>query len=261
MNAIVTAGGIPQPGEPLYEFTQGGPKAMLDIAGKPMVQWVLDALNGSQFIERVVIVSLPEESNLTCTKPVAYVPNQGGMLQNIRAGIEKVLELDPQAKHVLAVSSDIPAVTSEMVDWTVRTTMETDHDIYYSVIRKEVMDKRYPGSKRSFTHLKDMEVCGGDMNVVRAKTVTANEDLWEKIIASRKNVFKQAALLGYDNLFLLLLRQITIDNAVKRVTKRMDITGRVIICPYAELGMDVDKPHQLEMVRADLAKRSQAASV
>lgn len=261
MNAIVTAGGIPQPGEPLYEFTQGGPKAMLDIAGKPMVQWVLDALNGSQYIERVVIVSLPEDSGLSCTKPVAYVPNQGGMLQNIRAGIEKVLELDPQAKHVLAVSSDIPAVTSEMVDWTVKTTMETDHDIYYSVIRKEVMEKRYPGSKRSFTHLKDMEICGGDMNVVRAKTVTANEDLWEKIIASRKNVFKQAALLGYDNLFLLLLRQITIDNAVKRVTKRMDITGRVIICPYAELGMDVDKPHQLEMVRADLAKRSQAASV
>jgi hypothetical protein len=105
-----------------------------------------------------------------------------------------------------------------------------------------------------------MEVCGGDMNVVRAKTVTANEDLWEKIIASRKNVFKQAALLGYDNLFLLLLRQITIDNAVKRVTKRMDISGRVIICPYAEVGMDVDKPHQLEMVRADLAKRSQVAS-
>jgi NDP-sugar pyrophosphorylase family protein len=261
MNAIVTAGGIPQPGEPLYEVTQGGPKALLDIAGKPMVQWVLDALSGSENIKQVVLVSLPEDSGLTCKKPVAYVPNQGGMLQNVRAGIEMVLAIDPQAKHVLAVSSDIPAVTSEMVDWMVKTTMETDHDIYYSVIPKVVMEKRYPGSKRSFTHLKDMEICGGDMNVVRAKTVTANEELWEKIIASRKNVFKQAALLGYDNLFLLLLRQITIDNAVKRVTKRMDITGRVIVCPYAEVGMDVDKPHQLEMVRADLAKRSQVASV
>jgi len=261
MNAIVTAGGIPQPGEPLYEVTQGGPKALLNVAGKPMVQWVLDALSGAINIERVVLVSLPEDSGLTCTKLVAYVPNQGGMLQNIRAGIEKVLEVDPQAKHILAVSSDIPAVTAEMVDWMVKTTMETDHDIYYSVIRKEVMDERYPGSKRSFTHLKDFDVCGGDMNVLRAKTVTANEELWEKIIASRKNVFKQAALLGYGNLFLLLSRQITIDNAVKRVTKRMDITGRVIICPYAEVGMDVDKPHQLEMVRADLAKRFQAASV
>ena len=261
MNAIVTAGGIPQPGEPLYEVTQGGPKALLNVAGKPMVQWVLDALSGAINIERVVLVSLPDDSGLTCTKLVAYVPNQGGMLQNIRAGIEKVLEVDPQAKHILAVSSDIPAVTSEMVDWMVKTTMETDHDIYYSVIPKEVMDKRFPGSKRSFTHLKDMDLCGGDMNVVRAKTVAANEELWEKIIASRKNVFKQAALLGYDNLFLLLSRQITIDNAVQRVTKRMDITGRVIVCPYAEVGMDVDKPHQLEMVRADLAKRSQVASV
>src|SRR5512143_3305794 len=139
MNAIVTAGGIPQPGEPLYEATQGGPKALLDIAGKPMVQWVLDALSGAKNIERVVIVSLSADSGLTCTKPVAYVPNQGGMLQNIRAGIEKVLEMDPQAKHVLAVSSDIPAVTSEMIDWLVKTTMETDHDIYYSVIPKEVM--------------------------------------------------------------------------------------------------------------------------
>jgi NDP-sugar pyrophosphorylase family protein len=44
MDAIVIAGGIPEPGDPLYEYTQGQPKALLDIAGKPMVQWVLDAL-------------------------------------------------------------------------------------------------------------------------------------------------------------------------------------------------------------------------
>ena len=55
MNAIVTAGGIPQPGEPLYEVTQGGPKALLDIAGKPMVQWVLDALSGSQNLSLIHI--------------------------------------------------------------------------------------------------------------------------------------------------------------------------------------------------------------
>ena len=29
MDAIVTAGGIPQPGEPLYEYTQGKSKALL----------------------------------------------------------------------------------------------------------------------------------------------------------------------------------------------------------------------------------------
>jgi hypothetical protein len=119
------------------------------------------------------------------------------------------------------------------------------------------MEQRFPNSNRSYTRLKDAEVCGGDMNMIRANTVNANEELWDRIVAARKNVFKQAALLGYGNLFLLLSRQLTMDGAVKRVTKRMDITGQAVISPYAELGMDVDKPHQLEILRADLMSKQQ----
>ena len=41
--------------------------------------------------------------------------------------------------------------------------------------------------------------------------------------------------------------------------KRMNITGKAVVSPYAEVGMDVDKPHQLEIMRADLAKRNKQA--
>jgi GTP:adenosylcobinamide-phosphate guanylyltransferase len=255
MDAIVTAGGIPQPGESLYEFTQGGPKALLDVAGKPMIQWVLDALSGAPSVDRVVIIGLPEESNLVCSKRVTFVPNQGGMLENVRAGMQKVLDLNPQAHHVLTVSSDIPAVTSEMVTWMVETVSASDHDIYYCVITRQVMEARYPNSKRSYTRLKDAEVCGGDMNVVRALTAATNEALWEKIVAARKNVLKQASLIGYDTLLMLVFRRLTIQQAEKIASQRLDISGKVVLCPYAEIGMDVDKPHQLEIVRADLAAK------
>jgi hypothetical protein len=89
--------------------------------------------------------------------------------------------------------------------------------------------------------------------MVHSNTVHSNVELWDRIVASRKSVFKQAALLGYGNLILLLSRQLTLAGAVKRVTKKMNITGKAVISPYAELGMDVDKPHQLEIVRAELA--------
>jgi hypothetical protein len=36
------------------------------------------------------------------------------------------------------------------------------------------------------------------------------------------------------------------------------LKGKVLVCPYAEVGMDVDKPHQLEIMRLDLAKRGAA---
>jgi GTP:adenosylcobinamide-phosphate guanylyltransferase len=259
MDAVVLAGGTPQPGEYLYEDTKGNPKAMLDIAGKPMIQWVLDALSGAKTIEQVVVIGLPAECcDVRCKKPLSFFPNQVDMIENIRTGALKVLEINPQATHFLTVSSDIPAITSEMVDWVVNTSMETDHDAYYNVIQREVMEARFPNSRRSYVHLKDMDVCGGDMNMIRAQTVTANEALWKMIVDSRKNALKQAALLGYGTLFLLLFRLLTLDRAVQIASKRFSIKGRAIVCPYAEVGMDVDKPHQLAIMRADLAKRAQA---
>ena len=177
------------------------------------------------------------------------------MVDNIRAGVNKVLELNPSAKYVLAVSSDIPTITSEMVDWVVNKALETDLEAYYNVIERKVMEERFPGSKRSYTRLRDVEVCGGDMNLIKTSLVTQNDELWDKLVASRKNVLKQAALIGYDTLFLLLFRLVDLDGAVEKATKRLHLTGKAILCPYAEVGMDVDKPFQLELVRADLSSR------
>lgn len=255
MYAIVTAGGIPQPGEPLYEFTLGKSKALLDVAGKPMVQWVLDALGASSTVEGVVVMGLSPETGLVCSKPMTFVPNQGEMLKNILNGIKKVLEIAPGASHALMVSSDIPAITSEMVDWVVNTVLKTEGDIYYNVIARDVMEKRFPGSRRSYTRLKEVEVCGGDMNAARTLTATGKDELWKRIIDSRKSAIKQASLLGIDLLFQLLLRQITIEGVERKVSRRIGLKGKVLRCPYAEVGMDVDKPHQLEIMRADLAKR------
>lgn len=260
MDAIVTAGGIPQPGEPLYEECQGQNKALLDIAGKPMIQWVLDALCQAELIDQIVVIGLPEGSGVTCPKVTAWLPNYGGLLENIRAGVIKVTQLNPQAGHVLSVSSDIPAITPEVVDWSVQVADDPAMDIYYNIIRRDVMETRYPTSKRSYTRLKSLEVCGGDMNVIHTRTVTQNNDLWDKIISARKNVFKQASLIGYDTLILLLLRLIDLQSAEKMVTRRLNIKGKAVLCPYAEIGMDVDKPFQLEIMRADLAQSAHMAA-
>jgi GTP:adenosylcobinamide-phosphate guanylyltransferase len=255
LDAIVTAGGIPQPDEPLYDHTLGKPKALLNVCGKPMIQWVFDALDQAETVGQIVVIGLDPTDEVHCKKAVAFLPNQGSMLENVRAGIIKVLELNPASRHTLAVSSDIPAITAEAVNWTVNTAMQSDLDLYYNVITRQVMEEKFPNSRRSYTRLKDVEVCGGDMNVLRTMTVTANDELWQRIIAARKNVLKQAALLGYDTLILLMLRLVTLEGAVKKVTRRINLTGQAILCPYAEIGMDVDKPHQLELVCEYLKQR------
>ncbi len=255
MDALVLAGGAPGPGGLLYEYTQGKSKAMLDMCGRPMVQWVLDALEGSAIVDRVVVIGLSPSEGLQSSKIRAYLPGEGSMIQNVRLGIKQVLELNPQARHMLVVSSDIPAITPVMVDWMVTTCMQTDDDLYYNVIQRQVMEKRYPNSRRTYLRVKDVEVCGGDMSVISTQISTEKDSVFERLSATRKNVLQQAAIIGWGTLFKVLLRRITLQEAVQAVCKRVGLKGRAILCPYAEVGMDVDKPFQLEMMRQDLIKR------
>jgi hypothetical protein len=233
---------------------------MVDVAGKPMVQWVLDAISESSNIENVIIVGLTDKSGLKCSKKMYFVSNQGKMVENLQAGAKKVLEVNDKAEYVLIASSDIPGITGEMVDWVVKTELEEKVDIVYNVIQREVMEKRYPGSKRTWTKLSDMEVCGGDLNAARISMIVDDDtELWEKITNSRKNPLKQAALIGYGTALMLLAGRLSLQDAETRVMSRMNISGRAVVCPYAEVGMDVDKPHQLEIMRADLTKKIKQA--
>ncbi|HSL30215.1 MAG TPA: nucleotidyltransferase family protein [Anaerolineales bacterium] len=255
MDAIVTAGGIPRPEDPLYTYSHGDSKALIDVAGKPMVQWVLDALGGSKRVSNVIVVGLSPKSGVTCKKPLYFVSNQGRMLANIVTGINKALDINKRTKYVLVVSSDIPTVRPEMVDWLVDTCMETKDDLYYGVCPRDVMEARFPDSKRTYTHLKDMDVCGADMNITHVRMATEHLDLWESLIGSRKSPLRQASLIGWGTLFALFTRRLTLEDAVRRARERIGVNARAIVWPHAEPCMDVDKPSQLELLRADLAKQ------
>src|SRR5512133_1082847 len=232
---------------------------MIDMAGKPMVQWGLDAFGGAKSVTNVIVIGLSPKSGVTCKKPLHFISNQGRMLANIVAGVNKALELNKDTDYVLLVSSDIPALKPEMVDWLVDTCMQTKDDLYYGICPREVMEKRYPDSKRTFTHLKDMDVCGADINMTHVRMATEHLDMWESLIGNRKSPLKQARIIGLGTLFALFTRRLTLDDAIRRVCSRIGVRGRAIIWPYAEPCMDVDKPHQLELMRADLAKQQSSS--
>lgn len=258
MNAIVLAGGIPQPDEPLYTYSQGGSKALIDITGRPMVQWIVDALAESKSVDQIIVIGLSAKSELTCSKPIHYISNQGRMLANIIAGSEKSLELKPKSEYLLVCSADIPALRGDMVDWLVKSAMQTKDDLYYGVCPKEVMEARYPESRRTYTKLKDIELCGADINITRISAIKEHLDTWEALIGNRKSPMRQAGIIGLDTLFQLATRQFTLEALVERASQRIGIKGRAIVWERAEPCMDVDKPHQLELMRNDLSRQQRS---
>ena len=258
IDAVILAGGIPQPGELLYTYTQGKPKAMLEMAGRSMLAWVLAALDGAATVRRVAVSGLDAPTApMPCLKPLVYVPDRGSMMGNAQAGVKELAKTGPVSRHVLIVSSDIPALTPQIVDWLVVTAEETDDEVYYSLIPREKMETRFPGSKRSYFYFKDGVFTGGDINLLSADLLLRGHAKAPALIEARKNIFKQAQLIGWDVLLRFALRRLTVDEAVRAASQRLTLKGRAVICPYAEAGMDVDKPGQFDLVRQDLETRIQ----
>ena len=256
MDVLLLAGGIVTPEDPLFDLCPEGRRSLIEIHGKPMVQWVIDGLVGSDSVGDIYIVGLTEENALQSEKPLHYLPDSGSLFDNIRSGVLQATGDHPQRTKVLLASADIPAVTPEMVDWLAdQIAADPTGQVYYNVVTREVMEKRFAESNRSYVHLKDVAVCGGDLNAADVSLFTHEQPLWNALTEARKNPLKQVSLLGVGSLILIGLRLLTLDSAVKRVCQKLSIEGRALVCPYAEMAMDADKPHQLEILRRDLEAR------
>ena len=93
--------------------------------------------------------------------------------------------------------------------------------------------------------------------MVRIASARANEPLVRELIEERKNYRKQIQLIGLGTLLKFLLRRLDVPAAERVVSRRLKLRGKAIISPCAELAMDADKPHQLEMIEAALRRRQQ----
>ena len=249
------AGGVPKEDDLLYRYTQGGPKALLELHGKPMVQWVLDTLDRTESVSQVIIVGLSEESGISSEKLVGFVPDQGSMLANAIEGTEKVLSLNPQAEFVMLCSSDIPLLMPDMVESLVGQCTDPSVDLYYAVITKEQMENRFPESRRSYGKFVDGYLAGCDIHIIAPRMIYKHRDLLTSLMSNRKSVIRQALNLGPGVLIKYATGRLSVRDLVRTFLQKFDINARVVYMDAPEMGMDADKPFQLEICRQELQKR------
>jgi len=250
--AVVTAGWSPSEDDPLAEYTQGKPKALIPIAGKPMIAHVVDALAGSRYIQHIIIVALDPTAGVQFPLPVEYVPDAGDLMANAKTGLQYAMDHYPDLDAILLSSSDVPTITPPIVDAFIEECLRTDHDLYYSIVARSVMEARFPESRRSYIHLREADFAGGDLLLIRSSISLSHQELWENLAGARKNALRQASMFGLWPLFKLVIRRLSLAEAERRASKALNMRGRAIPFPYAEVGMDVDKPFQLEIARAEL---------
>lgn len=246
VEALILAGG--QAKIPGYEMEE----ALIPLAGQPMIEYVLQAVQGAAGVGRVCLVG-PESlrSLYRDREGLILAPAGNDVLESLANGLQA---LAPR-EWMLVVTGDIPMVTSVMIEDFLARCQEKPADFYYAILRRETNEARFPGTRRTYIRLKEGVVCGGNLFLVRPEVVAEACRRGAAIIALRKNPLGLARLIGLGFILRLLFHRLSLVEAEARFSHVLGLRGVTVISPYAEVGVDVDKPEDLALAEAALKRQ------
>lgn len=252
MDALITAGGAPASDDPLYPYTDGRPKSLLRLNGRPLVHHVITALQAAKEIDDILVIGLTQEQ-LALESPNVYtLPDQGSLLGNGLNGMRWLMRHRGEPRHIVLCSADIPKITAEMIDKTVAMCRPLDHVLYYQFVTRPVMETRFPNSARTFVKLKGVEVAGADLMVVHTSLAEGRDALWEALVNGRKHAWKLARTVGLTFLLKFLFRRVGLADIEATAARILDAPAKIILTPFAEMGMDIDKPTHIRLLEDSL---------
>jgi len=228
-------------------------KGLVELAGKPMVQWVLEALRAAQTVREIVVV-IPPGYDISHWEQLAdYIAySDGSFADNIAAGLDKLR----QDTLVVGVTSDIPALVPEAIDDIVVQTFARNADFSYPLIREEVVCEQFPTAERTFVKIRGGRVTGGNAMVFDPQHFPRLRAFTQEMFNARKNPVKMARIVGPKFIIKLRSGQLEPRDVEKRLTKLLGMNGVAIYSPYACIGADVDKPEDIAPTEAVLKARS-----
>lgn len=244
INAVVLSGSLNN--GPLRECSPVDYEALIPVGAKVMVEYVVEALLNSRHIDRIMVVGPQKELALVLRDArVTVTAMAGGIMENIEAG----LKLLPGAKRVLLVTSDVPLLTPGAADDFIELCGDMSGDIYYPIIPKEAVEKRFTASKRTYVRLKEGVFTGGNIFLLNPAVFEQCMQNGLEIFRQRKSPIGLLRIIGFPFVLKYLLHVLATDDIREKVSELLGVKGDVVVSQYPEIGVDVDKPSDLAMVR------------
>ena len=254
VDAVVLAGSF-NDGR-LREMSGENYEAMVAIGDKPMVAYVVETLRNSPQVKRIAIAG-PEPEMFRLFGSMEGVVFAPAGVTAVESCLNALDVLQPDGP-VLVATSDIPLLTTGSVVDFIQSCTGLEADLFYPVVAKEVNEKYYPGVERTYARLKEGTFTGGNLFLLNPLVMKACAAKAEMIVQRRKSPLALARMVGWMILLKLVFHQLTLQEAAASFSSIFGIKGIAIISTFPEVGIDVDKPSDLLLVRRELAKKARS---
>lgn len=258
VTALLVAGRRPGT-DPLAAHFGVEDKALIAVAGEPMLSRVARVLAGHPDIARTVVLAQTPE-RLLAHPGTAWMAadTRIGVLaggNSVSAAVAAALEAHPEGWPFLVTTADNVLLDAETLTGFIAGAQAGGTDVAVGLVPREVFARAYPHARRTWLKFRGGAYSGANLFFLARPAALSAVRFWQRVESERKKVraiaraFGPALLLGY------LLRAMRVEGALARAGARLGVTAAPVLLDRPEACIDVDKVEDHEIASAILAAR------
>ncbi len=235
-------------------------KALVQVDGESMLSRVARTLLDSPSIDRVVVVAQRPEALLvgdaawlTDESRVSTAVSTSGIAVSVAA-----LAGTRQAPWpVLVTTADHPLLTPAMIEAAVAGL--DGADVGVGVVSSHILLAAYPGNRRTWLKFAGGHWTGANLFALGSERARAPLLAWSEVERDRKKALRLIWHFGPLLALRAATRTITLAAALAGAGRKLGAAVKPIDLPFAEAGIDVDKPSDHALAEQILRMRDARA--
>jgi GTP:adenosylcobinamide-phosphate guanylyltransferase len=233
-------------------------KALAEVAGRPLIAWVLDALNAAEKVSEIVVAQGPTEPlRGRLGDEIRVVTARGpDFLDTLMAAAEALGD----AERMLLATADLPLLTPQALDELLGACLQSQAEVSYAIVAAEEVRRELPGRGKTVARLREGQFVSGNLVCASRRFLLEHKPVITRIFAARKNPLAMLRMFGWRFVLRLLRGSLSIADLERRASEMLGTTLEAVRCQHTELAFDVDKPKDLALAEELMARRGGAGA-
>lgn len=229
-----------------------GGKCRRDLKELSGCDWRCDLPTKDRTMMEVAVEALSPFGGLVIVGPHgvegAKLAEPGGTFpQSLERGLELVT-----SDEIIIATCDMPWLTQESVSGFLERVPK-DAELGYPIISEAECLARYPGLPRTAVSIKEGRFTGGNLIWGKTDAMKRLTPWLDKAYELRKSPVALGGLVGWDLLGRLAFgrlapKSLSISYLERRIGQAFGIKVRGVVCPYPEIGTDIDTAEQYKVM-------------
>ena len=238
-------------------------KCLLPLLGKPVIQWVVDELVQSKYVEGIYSLGVSRE-DIDFGDKVEYVPIDffADLSEKWLAGYEYLKAQGKEFDDYVICMADTPGITAEKIDeFFEKLNKMEGYDFILSLVPYELSTKWFPDAGRVVGNFRDYKVFPGEMMSYSRRAILEGKKIFDDISRlRRKRSFWAVAWYVFRNpatwlkMLKILLRIAKLNDAIRILEISFKMKMGYIIIEDLGFGLDMDVPQNYEQLENYLKK-------